>query len=96
MSDFSWSLQIALIGILVVFTTLFTLQLLLQVPRLFTKAKVSPVQPQVKQAESSIPPEHLAVIAAAVSMLGGYRVKTIEISGNENWERCRYTDIARL
>jgi len=99
--DYIWSLQIALIGIFVVFVTLAILQGLLEIPQLIVRLRSrskQPVEEAPAQSQSEgIPPEHLAVIAAAVASLGdSYRIKTIVVSRNKNWERCRYTEITTL
>jgi hypothetical protein len=97
--QFGFGVVITLLGITVVSLTLALLMLIISLPRLFLpkgsteKATVSsaPIYPV------GIPPEHIAAIAGALAMLGGaYRIRTVKIIGNENWERSRYTDIATL
>jgi hypothetical protein len=99
--DYILSLQIALIGILVVFVTLAILNGLLEIPQLVVRLRNRNKQPVQEAPDQSIlegiPPQHLAVIAAAIASLGdSYRIKTIEVSRNQNWERCRYTEITTL
>jgi len=94
-------LEITLIGMVVVFSTLLVLMGVVTIPRLITSLLTKrnqevPIQVEEEPA-ADIPPQHLAVIAAAVAMMGeSYRVKAIEVLGNDNWERSRYTEITSL
>lgn len=93
-------LEITLIGMVVVFSTLLVLMGVVTIPRLLTSLfnKKQEVLVQVEEEPiADIPPQHLAAIAAAVAMMGeSYRVKAIEVLGNDNWERSRYTEITSL
>ena len=95
--DFTLSLQIAFIGILVVFTTLLLLMVVIQLLQILATKKntaTTTVEQSQPIQEANIPPQHLAAIAAAISMLDQpYRIKSIAVQSNENWERSRYTDI---
>lgn len=92
--EIGFGLVITLIGMVVVFLTLTLLMLTVHFPKIFS--------PRGKPHNSAstpvgIPAEHIAAIAGALAMLeGSYRIRVIEIIGNENWERSRYTDIATL
>ncbi|HBI57093.1 MAG TPA: hypothetical protein DG577_02335 [Firmicutes bacterium] len=98
--EIGFGLVITLIGMVVVFLTLVVLMGIVRIPSAVSRLS------QIKRPQESvpvesdgaeIPPQHIAAIAAAVAMLGAsYRVRTIEIIGNDNWERSRYTDIATL
>jgi len=96
--DLSLGLQITLIGVMGVFTTLLVLLGVVQIPHLFfklTEARKQEVkiEPRASEGSPGIPTEHLAVIGAAVAMMGTrYRISAIEVTINENWERCRYTE----
>ena len=97
--DFIWSLQIALTGILVVFVTLIFIQGLLEIPQFLKRfgGKNKDDLERESLDPEEIPAETLVVIAAAVAMMDKpYRIKTIEVSGNENWERYRYTENTTL
>lgn len=93
--DLGWSMQIALVGIGVVFATLLALQLVLTVPRWLAGIAANLKQSAGKtEEEQKIPPEHVAAIAAAVAMLGGcHRIRAIRPAIGPNWEHSRYTNI---
>lgn len=100
--DLNLGLLITAIGIGIVFVTLFVLAETIKVPQrifaIFEKKKEVPApQPATPAQKMDIPPQHLAAIAAAIAALEQpYRIKVIEVVGNENWERSRYTDITSL
>lgn len=92
--DFGWSVQLALVGIGVVFATLLALQLVLTVPRWLGRIITAP-NPKREAAEqqSAIPPEHVAAIAAAVALHcsgTNRRIRTIRPLIGANWEHSRY------
>jgi|SRR5690554_1112713 len=96
--DLGFALQVTLMGFTGVVLVLVVLMVVLNVPHYVSKMgegrKERRPQPQQQAVVSEIPHEHLAAISAAVAMLdGAYRVRTIEVVSNDNWERCRYTDI---
>ncbi|MDD2283104.1 MAG: OadG family protein [Eubacteriales bacterium] len=98
--EIGFGLVITLIGMAVVFLTLVALMGIVRIPgavsRLF-QIKRPRESVLVESDGAETPPQHIAAITAAVAMLGAsYRVRTIEIIGNDNWERSRYTDIATL
>lgn len=98
----SLGLLVTAIGMGAVFSTLFVLAEILKIPKrlvsLLGKKKEEPApQPAIPAPKMDIPPQHLAAIAAAIAALEQpYRIKVIEVVGNENWERSRYTDITSL
>lgn len=98
--EIGFGLVITLIGMTVVFLTLMVLMFTVRIPSAISRLPQKKQPPSIAPAESDgseIPPQHMAAIAAAVAMLGTpNRVRTIEIIGNDNWERSRYTDIATL
>ncbi|MDD4658861.1 MAG: OadG family protein [Eubacteriales bacterium] len=98
--EIGFGLVITLIGMAVVFLTLVALMGIVRIPSAISglsQKKQPPALAPAKSEGAEIPPQHMAAIAAAVAMLGAsYRVRTIEIIGNDNWERSRYTDIATL
>lgn len=89
-----WSLQIAAIGIGVVFATLISLQLVLTVPRWLVGLFAKPTVPSETVSEEDldhIPPEHLAVISAVIAAMG--RRQTLGIIRpvvGEKWQHNRY------
>ncbi|HOC07217.1 MAG: hypothetical protein ACOX21_07045 [Bacillota bacterium] len=92
--EIGFGLVITLIGMVVVFLTLTLLLVIVGLPKVFLRKEKPQVEPAIPEG---IPPQHIAAIAGALAMLdGSYRIKIIEIIGNENWERSRYTDIATL
>lgn len=98
--EIGFGLVITLIGMVVVFLTLTVLMGVVRIPRavsgLSRRKKSAEIAPAESEA-AGIPPQHIAAIAAAVAMLGSeYRVRAIEIIGNDNWERSRYTEIITL
>lgn len=95
-------LQITLIGISIVFIALFALIGVVKIPQLLLgqfgeKKEGLATRPAPTFPEKGIPPQHLAAIAAAIAALDhSYRINAIEILGNENWERSRFTEITSL
>lgn len=97
--ELNLGLQITLIGMAIVFITLYVLAQVIRIPQFFfsPKAPQAEEQPQPPAESVGIPAAHLAAIAAAVSSLDpAYRVSAISVRGNENWEQSRYTEIASL
>ena len=89
-----WSLQIAAIGIGVVFATLIGLQLVLTLPRwlagMFTGIK-SPVPSGSREDSGHIPPEHIAVISAVIASMGRRQtLGMIRPLVGEKWQHNRY------
>lgn len=95
-------LLITLIGMAIVFATLYVLAGVLKIPKFIvgsaTAKKKKPIlTPAIPPPNPGIPPQHLAAMAAAIAALDQpYRITAIELQSNENWERSRYTDITSL
>jgi len=98
--EIGFGLVITLIGMVVVFLTLVALMFIVRIPSAATRLSRKKQAPAAALAEpdaARIPPQHIAAIAATVAMLdSSYRVRTIEIIGNDNWERSRYTEVSTL
>lgn len=95
--DINLALEITLVGMGVVFSTLLILMGIVLLFRLFSGLNSTRKEPDNLAPETAtpaeIPSQHLAVIAAAVTAMGsGYRIRTIEIIGNDNWERSRFIE----
>ncbi len=89
-----WSLQIAAVGIGVVFATLVGLQLVLTVPRWLAgiiTGKTKTGTPTTQDDSNHIPPEHLAVISAVIASMGrGQTIGMIRPLVGEKWQHNRY------
>ncbi|HOB35794.1 MAG TPA: OadG family protein [Bacillota bacterium] len=100
--DLQLGLLITVIGMGIVFASLFALAEIIKIPKVLVSPKVSGKEVHVAQSDSpsretTIPPQHIAAIAAVVAALDQpYRIRVIDVLGNENWERSRYTDITSL
>lgn len=98
--ELNLGLLITAIGMIIVFATLYALAEIIIIPKWIVslyekrKKKEPAPQPAIPAPNADIPPQHLAAIAAAIAALDQpYQIKVIEVLGNENWERSRYTDI---
>lgn len=90
-------LQVTLIGMGIVFATLYVLALVIKIPAFLSTKKVSQDHRSLSQPNTEIPGPHLAAIAAAIaSFAEPYRIKEIEVLANANWERGRYTEFTSL
>lgn len=94
--DINLAVEITLVGMGVVFSTLLILMGVVLLFRIFSgnsTRKEPDHQAPEPAAPAGISSQHLAVIAAAVTAMGsGYRIKTIDIIGNDNWERSRFIE----
>lgn len=94
-------LLITLIGMLIVFATLYVLSEVLKIPKFFvgpvTAKREKPLAQPANPHNPGIPPQHLAAIAATIAALDQpYQITAIEVQSNDNWERSRYTEITSL
>ena len=90
-------LQVTLIGMVIVFATLYALSLAIKIPRIAMGRPNKAEQPKHILEVQGVQLEHQVVIAAAIAALDrSYRIAAIEVAGNENWEQSRYTEITSL